>query len=96
MARRERNPRRVIMGELHKLAMEARNWRNWWDTPSYAYDNSRDAATRRDRRPEEYPENQVNAFYRTGAYLDSLITALMELRQYVADCEDALKRRQQS
>lgn len=88
---RKRNPRRVIMEAFHTLAGEARQWRNRWDTPSYAYD--RDSNARRERRPDEYPENNAQAFYQTGAYLDSLIADLMVLRQFVGEQEAACRAR---
>lgn len=80
-----------VMTQLNEARDHVKLLRSWWTAEGtvYLFPDQRDPAaphrTTRDRRPDEYPENQRRYWIATATRLAELIQTLDRLRQYCID-----------
>lgn len=82
---RTRNPRRVVLDHLNEVRKLVQGYRSIWRTRSTVYVDQADRKPGdpclRPRQPEEYPENQAQAWARLFGAMEEVITHAVEVRE---------------
>lgn len=89
MSGRKRNPRRVMLEMLTDIRKKTDLLRGWWDITGKIYDET--VMNLRARRPDEYPEAQLNYWAATVADLDQILAEIDTARTFAYQEWDRLR-----
>lgn len=77
MSRRERNPRRMVIEDLHTLRDWIKTVRSCWEIRSEVFDphlpTQWSKGDWRPRRPDDYPENSPERWQQLIRYMEAII-----------------------